>query len=325
MGQAEEPDRGALPVALARMHPACAPWFAAQDTGAVRPVAASPQALASLAITTNTSFVYQQVPSLPAGQAPVEVRLLVSVTNTGSRAISLLGIKVPLAFSPRVLVPTQPPRWAAAYPDQFFVDCWGGQVTTQSGQRPPNDGNACQYVSLVPSANGMDLTFAGGSLCPGCTLAGFGGPMFAVKQVNYSPLELGTRPPLQPTGPTSATIPPAPPVMCGLGGAISTLGTSSAAAPARRRGNCPSRSDLNGAHGNCIIAPVALPPDAPTPAPRSLAGRVGVPGISARLCCRAGHQQLVHVLDGASSPRRRPHERGRPVPGPARPPPRVPV
>ena len=247
MGQAEEPDRGALPQALARMHPACAPWFAAQDTGAVRPVAAPQSALASLTITTNTSFVYQQVPSLPAGQAPVEVLLSLTVTNTGGRAISLLGVKVPLSFSPRVMVPTQPPRWAAAYPEQFFVDCWGGQVTTSSGQRPPNDGNACQYVSLVAGANGMDLTFAGGSLCPGCTLAGFGGPMFDVKQMNYSPLDLGTRPLLQPIAPTTATIPPAPPVMCGIVGGISTLGTSPAAPVRPRRSSCPSKADFNGA------------------------------------------------------------------------------
>ena len=265
IGATEEPDRGALPQALARMNPACAPWFVAQDKGVVRPVAASPSALAMLGVLTNVSYVYQQVPNppVPSGRAPVEVRLSLSVTNNGDRAVSLLGVRVPLAFSPRVLVPTQPvPRWATTWPDQFFIECWGGQVAQASGMRVNNDANACQYTSLVRSTSGIDLVFTGGSLCSQCTLSGFGGnAMFALKHIDYLPLDLPPRTTLIPAGPTTVSLPAGPPVMCGISGYVSTLGASSTSAFSTgrfQRSTCPPKSDFNAS-----VAVAAYPPAPP--------------------------------------------------------------
>lgn len=265
LGQVEEPDRGPLPPALARMNPTCTPWFAAVDGGNGRPTVAPASALSQLTLTTSVNFVLVQT-QLPAsstnagaweGKAPTEVLFAPVLRNGGTSAVPLLGVRIPLAFAPRVLVPTSPPRWASAHPDEFILECWGGQTTTASGARPPRDLTVCSYATLQPSADGrgLDLAFNGGSLCAKCTLTGTGpnGVLFALKHLGYIPID-ADKSVLTPLSGAVASVPSAPPIFCGVPGAVSTLSTTEVLKP---RSACPLKPDFQ---PSCAVTPYPATP-----------------------------------------------------------------
>jgi hypothetical protein len=262
--QLEEPDRGALPAAQARAHPACAPHYAAADAGA--PLACAPAAaLAALSVAVATAFVLPSAAAATAAAAaatpPVEILLRPRLRNGGAAPLQLLGVRVPLAFQRRVRVPTPTPRWAAAGGDEWVADCWGGAVTGPDGERVSGDRSPCEYASLqaTDGQDGMELVFVGGVLCAGCTLAGGGadGTMFSLKHESNLPMDA---PPaaLQPAGAAAcddAQLPP-PPRFCGLRN-DDDASTAVQQQQQAARSVCPSAEEL-------LVSVTALPfPSAP--------------------------------------------------------------
>jgi hypothetical protein len=257
--QLVEPDRGALPLAQARVHPACAPHFAAADAG-VPLACASASALAALSVAVSTAFV---LPSAAAASAlPIEILLRPRLRNSGDAPLPLLGVRVPLAFSGRVRVPTPTPRWVAAGGDEWIADCWGGAVTAPDGERVSGERSPCEYAALqaTPDGGAMELFFSGGVLCAGCTLAGGGadGTMFALKHDSMLPMDA---PPsaLQPVGAAacdSAQLPP-PPRFCGLLPDAAASTTAVQQQQQAARSVCPPSDQL-------LVSVTALPfPSAP--------------------------------------------------------------
>ena len=244
-GQLEQPDFG-LPLSpvLARSFPACAPWFASHGA-----IPSAPPSLSALSLTTSVKLttIASASPAgitFPNGQAPAEALLSVSLRNSGTSSISLLGVRIPLSFSSSVLVQTSPtPRWATSLPGDYVFDCWGGAVSNAAGARADGDTDACRYASLQPPRMPGDswaLAFSGGSLCARCTLTGAGanGAMFNIKHADYAVMNVSAGS-LQPSGPATVTIPASPPAFCGVPGAP-------VAAPAQLKyqPRCPLSGDV---------------------------------------------------------------------------------
>jgi hypothetical protein len=190
-----------LPAPGIERHPACSPW-----SSKGQPKCAPADAVAALALTLTSSFVAD-------GR---ELRLRPVLRNGGPNTISLFGLSFSVAF-PMALaadLASSPPRGAS----DFSVECFWAAVSTSSGVQVFGQRPACEYLSAAVTASGVSVTFLGGELCAGCSLAGASGAsdaMFNVKAVSYEPLATVPAPAVRAGVGALGCAPPAgPPNLC---------------------------------------------------------------------------------------------------------------
>ena len=187
--------------------PACAPWIG--SSAGHSPACAPPDALTSLALKLDWSL---------AGGGS-ELHLRPRLSNTGRSSVPLFGASFAIALPGRLAAdPAGPPPPHPAA--EWAVECWYAAVKDASGAPPYGQRSACEYLTstLVDAPAGgllLNLTFLGGELCAGCTLAAGSGPDDAflnVKRLAYEPLS--AQPPPRVVGPAMCAPPLAPPATC---------------------------------------------------------------------------------------------------------------
>lgn len=213
-----------LPVPGAERHPACAPWA---GNGNATPACAPSEDLAQLSLSLAYSYVDGPPdPRTGQPQRARELRLRPTLRNYGPRSVPLFGATFTITFPHGVSMLQQPgpdgqmvtatdPVTAPGF--DFTTDCFWGQVVTKDnvpvyGQRP-----VCEYLSAAPndSGTGIEVTFLGGALCAGCTLAGASGTTDAVLNVKHAQYaQLATSPPAAVQGGATCEPPSAPPSRC---------------------------------------------------------------------------------------------------------------
>lgn len=197
-------------------HPACAPW-----AGRLRPAAAAAAApacaasLPALRASVQTSF--------GAGGSELRVRPL--LLNTAPTSVPLFGASFGVLF-PAALAgdgADSPPRPAS----EWSVECWYGVLRGADGSAAYGARSPCEYlvatVQEAPARAGgpamllLNVTFLGGELCAGCSIAAGGtgqdDALLDLKHSSYAPLGRAPPPRLKPGGVVCAA-PPAPPARC---------------------------------------------------------------------------------------------------------------
>ena len=115
---------------------------------------------------------------------PRELRLKLRVNNTSPGPVPLAGVTLTVPFSRMVYIPGL--QWVAAEPDEWQTDCFWWQMKTAAGTSVSGLPNACSYVALNVTQKGLEITFLGGTLCGGCSIAGAPGPADAVAVVKHA-------------------------------------------------------------------------------------------------------------------------------------------
>ena len=215
-----DPPPAPLPLPGPERHPACVPWATGSAAARTPPGCLSSADLASLRVRIGWTYA-DGAPALPGGppQPSRELRIRPSITNAGTKAVNLFGVTVPISFSHRVMADGG--AWAVAPPTAFQLDCFWAQIVTSAGAPIYGQPNSCEFMSINATATGLQLTFLGGRLCAGCTLAGGNAATDAtinVKHMAYQQLESAPQPAL---GPLSCAPLSAPPLRCA--GAVSPL------------------------------------------------------------------------------------------------------
>ena len=169
-------------------HPACVAWAPRPDGSPPAPPACPPAPTLSglSAAEVGSRFLNASGDLLDptSPHVPRELRLKLRVNNTSPGPVPLAGVTLTVPFSRMVYIPGL--QWVAAEPDEWQTDCFWWQMKTAAGTSVSGLPNACSYVALNVTQKGLEITFLGGTLCGGCSIAGAPGPADAVAVVKHA-------------------------------------------------------------------------------------------------------------------------------------------
>ncbi len=175
--------------------------------------------LADVAI--NVTLAGNPAPDAAAASAPNNQLLAyLNLTNTGVNPLALAGLHLPLRFSRGVQA--WDGAWSAPPPKSFTVSCWGAYLSDPliltdpfRARAQPAPKDLCREGALRAEVTdwGVDISFASGILCPGCSVTGAPGgfPVFAVQHATFGALDVGTALAAPPAcGAAAPQLPPLP-------------------------------------------------------------------------------------------------------------------